>query len=118
MSLTTTGPSVSGTPIRKKRFEDINFNFTFAAATGVDWTGLRLQSQLRNDRDQLIWSSGEITGTVTSGVGTATITIPSATTGALAEAVYYIDFIYWSSTVGKTATPTYKLIISDGPTDL
>lgn len=119
MALTTTGQSVdSANPIYKKRYEDISFSFAFPASDSVNWTGLTLTGQLRNDRDQLIWDSGDVTASITSGAGSATITIPSATTGGLSEGRYYVDFFYWSNTVGKTATPTYIIRLADGPTDL
>ena len=120
MPLTTTGQSVdSANPIYKKRYEDIAFAFSFAASASVDWTGLTIKGQLRDGSDALIWDSGDVTATIAgSGAASATIIIPSATTGTLSAGTYYVDFFIWGDEVTKTATKTYLIKLADGPTNL
>jgi hypothetical protein len=120
MPLTTTGQSVdSANPIYKKRYEDISFAFAFAASESVSWSGLTLKGQLRNASDQLIWDSGSVSATIAgSGAASATITIPSATTGTLEAGTYYVDFFFWANAVTKSATKTYLIKLADGPTNL
>jgi hypothetical protein len=120
MSLTTSGLSVdSANPIYKKRYEDISFAFSFAASGAVSWTGLTIKGQLRNSADQLIWDSGNVSATVGgTGAATATIMIPSATTGTLEVGTYYVDFFFWADSVTKSATKTYLIKLADGPTNL
>lgn len=118
--LTTRGESVdTANPIYKKRGEDINFNFTFEAADGVSWAGLRLRGMLVNSNDVQLWDSGELTATVNGdGSATRTITLPDTTTKNLLEGTYYLDFAYWGTSIGVTKTQTYLLKIADGPTNL
>lgn len=120
MPLTTSGLSVdSANPIYKKRYEDIAFAFSFAASASVSWTGLTIKGQLRNSSDQLIWDSGNVSATVAgSGAASATILIPSATTGTLEAGTYYVDFFFWADSVTKSATKTYLIKLADGPTNL
>ena len=118
--MTTRGQSVdSANPIYKKRYEDIAFAFSFAASDSVDWAGLTIKGQLRTSDDRLIWDSGNVLASVGGdGSASSTITIPSATTGTLEEGTYYIDFIFWGSSVNKSATQTYLIKLADGPTNL
>ena len=118
--MTTRGQSVdSANPIYKKRYEDIAFAFSFAASDSVDWSGLTLKGQLRDSTDRLLWDSGNVSASVGGdGAASATITIPSATTGTLAEGTYYIDFFFWGDTANKTATQTLLIKLADGPTNL
>jgi hypothetical protein len=120
MPLTIRGQSVdSANPIHKKRYEDISFAFSFAASAAVSWTGLTLKGQLRNVNDALLWDSGNVSASVAGdGSASASITIPSATTGLLEEGTYYVDFFFWGASIGNTATKTYLLKIADGPTNL
>lgn len=120
MPITTSGPSVdSANPIYKKRYEDIAFAFSFSASASIDWTGLTLKGQLRDVSDVLIWDSGNVTATIAgSGAASATILVPSATTGTLAAGTYYIDFFFWGDEVTKSATKTYIIKLADGPTNL
>lgn len=119
MSLTTRGPSIETQAINKKRYEDVQFNFAFAASDSVDWTGTKVTGQLRNFNDVLLWDSGLVNASVAvDGSASASIRIPSATTGTLLEGSYYIDFFFWGDAVTKTATKTYVLKIADGPTNL
>ncbi len=120
MSLTTRGQSVDvENPIYKKRHEDISFAFSFAASESVDWTGLTIKGQLRSASDLLLWDSGTVSVSIAGdGSGSATATIPSATTGTLDEGTYYIDFFFWGDEVGKSATKTYLIKLADGPTNL
>ncbi len=119
-SLTTRGPSVeTSTPIYKKRGEDINFNFTFAASDSLSWAGLKLRGMMVNLNDVRLWDSGEISGTIADdGSGSSTITMQDSVTKELTEGTYYVDFAYWSDTVGITKTNTFLLKIADGPTNL
>lgn len=119
MSLTTRGPSVEAQVIKKKRYEDIKFAFSFAASDSVDWSGTQVTGQLRNINDTLLWDSGTISASVSGdGSASATATIPSATTGTLSEGTYYIDFFFWGDEVTKSATKTYVIKLADGPTNL
>lgn len=118
--MTTRGQSVdSANPIYKKRYEDIAFAFSFAASDSINWSGLTLKGQLRDSTDRLFWDSGSVSASVGGdGAASATITIPSATTGTLAEGTYYIDFFLWANSVTKSATKTYLIKLADGPTNL
>lgn len=118
--LTTRGESVdTANPIYKKRGEDINFNFTFEASDSISWAGLKLRGMLVNSNDVRLWDSGEVAGVIADdGSGSKTITLPDTTTKELPEGTYYVDFAYWSDTVGITKTKTYVLKIADGPTNL
>lgn len=118
--LTTRGESVdTANPIYKKRGEDVNFNFAFEASDSISWAGLKLRGMLVNSNDVQLWDSGEVSGTVAGdGSASKTITLPDTTTKTLPEGTYYVDFAYWSDTVGITKTKTYLLKIADGPTNL
>ena len=117
--MTTKGASISRDPIYTKRGERFTVTINLPVRTAGVWTGVTGYSQIRDANDALVYDFGTVTGVV-NGDATASLTFDAAGTDTALwpEATYFVDFMFKiGSSYGPRKTQTYKLVVSDGPTN-
>ena len=118
--VTTSGSFLSSTRLEVKRGQRFTVTYRLPATDGVSWTGATGKSQIRNADGTLLYQFSDATASVnTDGSADLIFNAPSSATLLWLTGVYWWD-AFWQlgSTYGPTPTKTYKLTVSDGPTDL
>jgi len=117
--LTTTGQSINSTKLYTKVGEEFQVAVVLAANANTSWTGCTGTAQVRNENDALIYDFGTVNATL-DGDGNATLTFTAASAATLLwnAGTYYVDFSYETTSYGPRMTPTFRVIVSDGPTNL
>lgn len=118
--MTTTGPSISTTKLRTKLGTEFQIALVLAANANVSWTGATGRSQVRRSDGTLVFDFGTVNASL-DGDGNATLTFTATGTNTNSWPVgmeLYVDIWYQTGSYGPRATPTYRLYVDDGPTDV
>lgn len=118
--MTTVGPSISSTVFRTKRGERFTVALSLPVRETGDWVGVVGYGQIRTSADVLLHDFGTVNGAI-AGDDSATITFDATAADTVNWVCgnYWVDFSFKiGSTYGPRMTQTYKLVVSDGPTNL
>jgi len=117
--MTTTGASISQTILYTKVGEQFSVLLNLPVRSSGTWTGVIGKAMVRDSDDVLIYDFGTVTGTV-NGDATASLlfTAAKSATKLWTAKTLYVDFSFEiPSSYGPKLTPTYKLVVADGPTN-
>jgi hypothetical protein len=103
-----------------KRGEQFAVRWDIAASTSVAWTGLVGYCMIRDAADVQLHTFGTVTATINvDGSATIVFQAEKASTSTWVAGDYYIDFsCEIVGSFGPKMTPTYKLKVYDGPTNV
>lgn len=113
----TTAPILGSAVMYPKIGERLTIGLPITVESGIDLTGIKGKSQIRDANGVLLYDYGEVSGTVDgSGVGLLIFDAPGTATANWPTGVYYWDALWYTATYGPKATKTYRVVVTSGPT--
>lgn len=103
-----------------KRYEQFAVRWTLAADPDVNWAGVVGYCMIRSAADVQLHTFGTVSATINvDGSATIVFIAEKADTSTWVAGDYYIDFsCEIVGSFGPKMTPTYKLKVYDGPTNV
>lgn len=116
--ITNTLPPVLGSVVMYPKVgERFTLMLQITPEAGIDLTGILGKAQIRDANGVLLCDFGTVSGAVDgSGVASLTFDAAGSATMSWSPGVYYFDAKWYTATYGPKTTKTYKVIVSQGPT--